>query len=159
MSTNVTIEGVDLQGGASALPIEEQQRPTAEDNTNALIATLMQLVNVGDYSPSVYVNTGTAATENISATQANLYSFYGKNTNAATRYLQFHNTAGTPAGAAVPVLSFVVPAGEVLSIGEEFFKQAGIHFDTGLAMAWSTTEWTYTAATAADHSLIVLYNN
>lgn len=134
----------------------ESKRPVAEDNTDGIIATVEKPLNSSTYSPDVYVNTGTQVTQNI-ASPANIYGFIAKNTNAATRYLQFHNTAGVPAGGAVPVLSFLVPAGEVLPLGKNILQ--GLHFSNGLAMAWSTTEWTYTAATAGDHTTTVFYKS
>jgi hypothetical protein len=50
-----------------------------------------------------------------------------------------------------------VEAGKELVVGSEFFGLAGLHFSTGIAFAFSTTEATYTAGTAAEQMTFVTY--
>lgn len=106
-------------------------------------------------SPSRFANLGANATLNVKATTGNVFSLYCFNANAATRYLQLHDTATVPAGAAVPLYSFPVYAGLFTLIGEDFFSAAGANFATGIAFAFSTTQATYTAGTAADQNTVI----
>ena len=75
----------------------------------------------------------------------------------SARYLQLFNTATVPASGATPVFTFLVPAGGVTIMDGAFFGPNGVNFSTGLAFACSTTEKTYTAATASDHVTQIMY--
>lgn len=79
------------------------------------------------------------------------------NRNATIRYFQLHDTATTPSAAAVPILSIPVPASSTLLVTKDLLGEFGLKFGTaGVAYAWSTTNGTYTAATAAEHDTQVL---
>jgi hypothetical protein len=135
----------------------EQQAPQYEDNTNAVAATHWKPLAVNTYAPSLLTDFGATVTKNVKATPGNLFSFVCHNLNAAVRYIQFHNTATTPGGAAVPLLTFPVGVGAVLTLGPEFFTANGLYFSTGIAYAFSTTEGTYTAGAAGDQFTQVVY--
>lgn len=135
----------------------EYYAPGAEDNSNNVIATAQKPLAVSTYSYSVFTNFGANATLNVKATPGNVFSVKCHNLNAANRYLQLHNTATTPAGAAVPLLTFLIPANSEVTIGNDFFGQQGLNFTTGIAFAFSTTEGTYTAGTATDQFTQVNY--
>lgn len=111
----------------------------------------------GAACPSLFTNLGANATLNVKASAGNVFSLYCANANGAARWIQLHNTATVPAGAAVPLLTFQVPAGGSIVIGADFFTAAGLHFTTGIAFAFSTTAATYTAATAGDQTTMVTY--
>lgn len=106
---------------------------------------------------SVFTNIAANTTLNVKAAAGNVFAVCCANSNAATRYLQLHNTTTVPAVAAVPVYSFPIFAGGSTIIGTDFFGAAGVAFSTGIAFAVSTTRDTYTAATAGDHSTVVHY--
>lgn len=127
------------------------------DGTASLTVVPGPPVAAGDACPSVFSNLGANATLNVKASAGNVYSLYCKNANGASRWLQLHNTATVPAGGAVPLMPFEVPAGGSIVIGEDFFTAAGLHFTTGIAFAFSTTAATYTAATAGDQITLVTY--
>ncbi len=78
---------------------------------------------------------------------AQLLRVYGRNKNAAIRYLQVHNLAAAPSGGAIPMVSKLVAATSSLEIVFPYGKPG----TTGITLAFSTTEDTYTAATAAEH--------
>ena len=79
------------------------------------------------------------------------------NRNAAVRYLQFFDqAAGPPVGSTNLKISIPVAVTTVLVLGEDFFSSNGMMFDVGCVFGWSTTEATYTAATDADHSTILM---
>lgn len=64
------------------------------------------------------------------------------NNNAALRYLQFHNTTTAPSASAVPVFSIPVPIAGYVSKSFPF----GRVFATGITLALSSTQDTYTAS-------------
>lgn len=135
----------------------EGYAPQYEDNTNGVGAMVIKPLAVSTYSPTLFTNYGANATLNVRAAPGNVYSLYCDNLNAGVRYLQLHNTATTPAGAAVPLMTFKIPATSTLVLGTEFFSQAGMNFSTGIAFAFSTTEGTYTAGAAADQFTQIQY--
>jgi hypothetical protein len=104
----------------------------------------------------VFSNAGANSTLNIKASAGALYSFYCKNINAASRYIQFWNSA-TDATAGSNLIEFEVPTLSTLIIGSDFFLQNGLAFSTGIAFGFSSTSGTYTAATASDMRLVARY--
>lgn len=82
-----------------------------------------------------------------------LQALHAKNKNAAVRYLQVFDSAGTTTTVLyqweIPPQAASVP-GQII-VGNDFFGLAGWVFATGLTVGISTTDGTYTAATAADH--------
>lgn len=135
----------------------EQYAPGAEDNSNNVIAVAHRPIAVSTYSWTRFQNVGANATLNIKASAGNVFAVHMFNTTGNIRYLQLHNTATTPGGAAVPIFSFLVPANGATLIDSSFFGANGMNFATGIAFACSTTQGTYTAATATDHYTDVLY--
>ena len=134
---------------------------TALDDDTDSISNIFRPVAAPPATPSTHQDAGTATTLNVKATAGSVYSIRVTNINAAIRYFQLHNTATTPAGAAVPQMWFPVPAGTatqpaVLELSLDWFAPAE-RFATGIAWAWSTTAATYTAATAGDHATQVRY--
>lgn len=61
------------------------------------------------------------------------------------------NSASAIGNGATPTYAFLLPAGGMIVLGEDFFSPAGMYFSLGLAWGISTTNATYTAATAANH--------
>ena len=84
-----------------------------------------------------------------------------KNANAAIRYLQFFDRNTALAGSEVPVASFALPVHATapatdwwnFPLGDDW----GVIGYTGLVWGFSTAEGSYTAATAADHSVCFSY--
>lgn len=131
-----------------------------EDTTNGVMGVLPKPVVSSTYSWTRYQNIGATSgvtTANVKASAGMLFSIYCHNSNAAARYIQIHNTTTTPAGAAVPVLSFLVPAGGAVFIDSAMLGADGNYFSTGIAFAFSTTEGTYTAGAAADQYTQIMY--
>jgi hypothetical protein len=131
-----------------------------ENRTDGVIAAALKFVASGTYSPSLYTNWGASTSANVKASPGIVNSFYATNGNGAVRYIQFHNLTTAPGGGTTPIYSFPVAPGGTLSLGADFWTQNGAKLSTGLGIAvtWSTTQGTYTAATAADHTLHVHYN-
>lgn len=128
-----------------------------DDTADAVKTTFPIPQAVSTYSPSSFENLGANATLNVKASAGNVFSLTCHNENASDRYIQLHNTATTPGGAAAPVESFLIPAGAQIVIGTDYFTEAGTHFATGIAFAFSTTKDTYTAGTAGDHTTRIKY--
>lgn len=151
-------QGGPLQADVNgALNINSYTLLSGEDQTNLGLAVFQKPVAASTYAPSRYVNLGSSTAANVKSSAGNVFSISITNANAASRYVQIHNTAGTPAGAAVPVYTFLIPAGGMVVIGNDFFTNAGGYLSTGIGFAVSTTAGTYTAATAADHMTIIHY--
>jgi hypothetical protein len=143
--------GVPLQEDPSGnLRIAEQYAPGAEDNAAGVIAVMDRPVVGSTYAPLLSTNYGAAATANVKNAAGNLFGVYASNSNAAARWLQVHNTATTPGAGAVPLLSIRVPATGDVQITDALLTRGGLYCSTGIALAMSTTEATYTAATAAE---------
>ena len=127
------------------------------DSANDVVAVQVKPLASSDYSFSNFSNLGANATLNVKATAGNVFALKCCNNNAAARYIQLHNTATTPAGGAVPLETFLVPANSEVIIGTDYFGPAGRNFSTGIAFAYSTTQGTYTAGTAAEQFTFVKY--
>lgn len=134
-----------------------------EDLMNGLMGTLAKPIAASTYSPSVYTELTQVTKANIKASSGNVLSFDITNDNAAVRYFQLHNKATAPAAADVPIYSFKIPAGTAtapgrLTLGTNFFTEAGKNFGTGIGWAISTTYGTFTdSATASEHIANIHY--
>jgi len=149
---------VDFQSDANGnLQNREQYAPGYEDNSNSVAAIAVRPLAVSTYSATRFNNAGANATLNVKASTGNVFAVHMFNTTGNIRYLQLHNTATTPGGAAVPVYSFLVPANGATLVDSSFFGANGMNFSTGIAFACSTTQGTYTAATASDHWTDICY--
>lgn len=111
-----------------------------------------------------YKDFGTVGTALIKAGQIKVRAIHIYNENAAVRYFQLHDKATIPLSTEVPVFSFPVPAGTannpgVLILDEKFWGWPSNQLQHQLGLGWaiSTTEATYTAATAAEHGVGVFY--
>lgn len=127
----------------------------AEDNTNNVLAIVRRALAVSTYA-ATGAQSNSFTTTNLKASAGNLYGFTVINTAGSDRYLQFHNTATTPAGGATAARKFLIPAGTMIVMGENDWGTP-LTFDTGIAYANSTTAATYTAGTAGDLLLDVFY--
>ena len=111
--------------------VREGFAPDYEDNTNNVAAVMHLPLANSTYAWTRFVDLGANATANVKASAGNVYSAYIENTNAAKRYLQFHNTATTPAGGAVPLYTFAVAGSGSILIGSDFWGLAGANFSMG----------------------------
>ena len=122
-----------------------------------MAAVAVKPLPASTYSWTRFQNLGANATLNVKATPGSVKSIYCHNLNASARYIQIHKTATTPAGGAVPELSFLVPANGVVLIDGSYLGENGYYCTTGIAFAFSTTEATYTAGAAADQMSHIMY--
>lgn len=109
----------------------------------------------GQLAVVLVANYGADVTKNAKALAGTVTALTATNRNASLRYFQLHRTATVPGAATVPYRSWPVPGNSVLMLGACDFG-GGLVMTTGIAYAWSTTEGTFTAATAADHSTEIM---
>lgn len=153
----------------SSLDLAGNTRVVLNPETTKVIGTVNQGTSPWVVSPSASaqsgsVNTafGTATTQTAKASAGNLISFAVSNINAGLRFFQIFNSTGSTAG--TPVISLpllpgtaVVPG--MLIIDSSFFGNGsnGLPFSTGITWGISTAAATYAAATAADHTVNLVY--
>lgn len=128
-----------------------------EDQTNNVLAVIHKKIASGNYCASLFVDYGVNVTLNIKASGGNVYALSCRNLSGSNRWLQLHNTATVPGGGAVPRNKFLVPPGQQIIVGSDFFTSEGINYSNGIAFAFSTTETTYTPGIAADQNTEVVY--
>lgn len=130
-----------------------------EDSTNQLMRTMTKPVVDTQYSWSRYTNIAnpiTVGSAVVKASAGQIGSLYCRNTTASNRWIQLFNaTSAPPSG--VPILSFLVPPGSAILIERTFLGDDGTNFATGITWGLSTTETTFTAATATDGLVVIMY--
>lgn len=101
------------------------------------------------------ISAATTNATSIKASAGQVYGWFIQNTNAATRYVKFHNTAGTPTAGTGVVLSLGIPAGGAANV--EFTN--GIQFTTGIGITTVTgiTDADSVAVAANDLNINLLY--
>lgn len=80
------------------------------------------------------ISAATTNATNVKASQGQVYGWNITNTNAATRYVKFHNTSGTPTAGTGVVRTVGVPAGGYAN----FTSIVGIPFSTGIGITTVT---------------------
>jgi hypothetical protein len=103
---------------------------------------------------------GTNTTAIVKATPGVVFAFSIFSKATVTRYFQLFDKATAPTGADVPLLVFPVFAdgGEgFLFLGNNFLGTRGLAFSAGIQWGWSSTEATYTAAVATEHTTFIRY--
>src|SRR3954452_22829039 len=130
-----------------------------EDQATHVMGVFTKPVASAAYSPSRSTSFGTAVTAVARASAGAVVASYASNANAAVRYFQLHNVASALSGGETPITSIPIPAGTANNPGtpilmSEFYAPSSYH-GTGVTWAVSTTNATYTAATASDHNVIV----
>lgn len=127
-----------------------------EDLTNNTTAVSIKPVAGSAYSSTVIRGFTATTYQNAKATPGALNAIAVTNTNAAVRYLQIFNTTGAPSGGTGLFLSLPIPAGTAtvpgtVLLGKDMLENTFL--STAVTVAVSTTETTFTAATAGDHTL------
>lgn len=146
-----------LQGdSAMRLKTRDMFAPKYENNPLSAAQMLLLPIAAPDGSWTPFKNLGANATLNVKSTGGNIQSLYCRSRSGAIAYLQLFITATVPAGGAVPDFSFMIPIGGSIMIGNDFFGLGGAWGSLGWAFGFSSTENTYTAGTAADHSTWIL---
>lgn len=148
----------DLQSDVNGnLFDRETYMPTAEDNANGVIAVAKKPVISSTYSTLPFGTFGTDIDIAVKTSPGLIFSLSANNANANARYLQIFNKASAPALNDVPIHSWLMPTGTQILIGSDFFGSNGAYCSTGVAVGVSTTNATFTAATAADHNVNGMY--
>lgn len=125
-------------------------------NTANTTPWLVQSVPATSGGTSVFHLASAASTNatNVKASAGQLYSYAITNTNAAIRYIVFHNTSGTPTAGASVLFKIGIPA----SGGANVSFEGGIAFSSGIAITTVTgAADNDTAAVAANDLIINLF--
>ena len=156
--TNAVVLQVDSRGNLRTVSMSA---PQAQDDFNQVIATMTRPLVGTTYTHTLYTYFGQLVTKALILTgNRQAFSFTATNRNSGLRYFQLHNKATEPAGTNVPLLVFMLPGGSTttVTIGNQFFTDAGVNFSLGLGWAISTTVATFTdGATANEHEVQVQY--
>jgi hypothetical protein len=120
---------------------------------NTPISVVNKPLASATYSPTLYTGF-TTVSGNIKGSAGNVFSLQATNRSTSV-YLQLFNTASAPSGGATPYMQFLVTS-EII-VGTDFFTTAGLNFSTGISFGFSTTNGSYTAATAANVDLMATY--
>lgn len=104
-----------------------------------------------------YSNFGGAANAQVSTKPGAITKVRGLNSTSTLYYLQVHDSATTPAGGTVPLLSIPVGIGVATSPTSEErpANDVSIPIVRGIFVGWSSTQGTYTAATPSAQSFEV----
>lgn len=92
----------------------------------------------------------------VKAGPATLLQAYVVNRNAAARYFQLFDQGdgGLPGSGAVPAYQYLVPAATAVNVP---LLPGGQSMNNGIIFGVSTAAGSYTAATAADHDVEIVY--
>jgi len=119
----------DLNG---RLIVHDDQAIPAGTNTIGNVGTVA--IATGGATSVHLVSAGSGDATNVKASAGKLLGWYISNTNAAARYIKFHNTASAPTPGSGVVMAFMIPAGGAANMG---FGE-GIDFATGIAFSLVT---------------------
>lgn len=133
-----------------------------EDLTNSVLGVISKPIVGATYSWSVDVSLGAKVSSAPKGSAALIHSARITNINAAVRYFHVFNKTSVPVLNDVPIYSEPILSGVAVTpgsliLGADFFGPNGSYLSTGLAWGISSTQATYTAATASDHSVTVHY--
>ena len=154
--TNAVNLQVDSRGNLRTV---NMSAPQAQDDLNQVFATMIRPMVGTTYTHTLYTYYSGAVTKALILTgNRQAFSFTVTNRNAGVRYFGLHNKATAPAAGEAPLIVFMIPAASTLTIGSQFFTDAGINFTLGLGWAIGTTVATFTdSATASEHEVQVQY--
>lgn len=149
--------GVLQANTAGALNVDETMAAQAENNTDGVFAEAIKPLATSTYSWTLFQNLGANSTLNVKSSAGSIKSVYCHNIGASPAYIQIHKTSTTPAGGAVPALTWLLPAGGVTQIDGQVLGENGYFCATGIAFGFSSTESTYTAGTAANQVTQIMW--
>jgi hypothetical protein len=132
LSTGTGLVALDTALPAGTNSIGTVQ-PGNTANTTPWLVTQTPAVS-GGCSKFHLVSAATTNLTNVKASAGQLFGWRAFNTNAATRYIKLHNTAGTPTAGAGVVETIAVPGGG----GSNGLFDTGVAFSTGIGLSMVT---------------------
>ena len=102
---------------------------------------------------------GSTVSALVKATEGRVFAAVAFSANASARYLMLFNGPLAPVAGQLPFVQVLIgaAANSQQALGPEVFGTDGLRFPLGIAWGVSTTRGSYTAATAADHDLTLVY--
>lgn len=132
-----------------------------EDLTNGVLGTIPKYVVASTYSPSTYESAASGSQvvqANIKNAAGVLASLSASNANAAIRYLWITNATTSPANALASSDASVIYIYAIMATSaRDITIPAGKYFSAGISFGFSTSATSFTAGTAADHTLNANY--
>ena len=150
---------VNLDAGASPVGAKAASAVVSTGTGVGTQAVADIPLSIAAAASSTYHPVTQVTTASVKGSAGNVFKIRATNENAAVRWVQLHNKATAPAGTDVPVLSWKIPAGTATAPGYvEFEFRNALQLGTGIGVAVSTTQATFTdAATATEHEILVEY--
>jgi hypothetical protein len=130
-STAVTNAGTFAVQAAATQSGTWTVQPGNTANTTAWLVA-EQAATAGGVSVSHAASAASTNATNVKASAGQLYGFSVQNTNAAARYIAFHNTAGTPTAGSSVHSKYLIP-GATAGAGSNVFIPCGLAMGTGIA--------------------------
>lgn len=134
----------------------EQEMAVAEKNSDGYIATTWWPTSTSTDKGTAYQN-NSFTTQNVKASAGTVVRAVIINTTASVRYFQLHNTATTPGGGATAAFKFQIPANSMVILDRAALGANGAYLNTGVAVGNSSVAATYTAASAGDLLVDLIY--
>lgn len=99
-----------------------------------------------------------AAVSGVVAGAHTLRAIHANNGDAALRYLLLWDQVGAAAaGQTSPLYQFTLPIAGQFVIDDAFFGSSGLAFTNGIAWGISSVRGTFTAGTASEHDVAIVY--
>jgi hypothetical protein len=150
------INGVTALMGNGVTGTGSHRVTIASDNTAFSVNATIKPATSGGLTIKHLVSAGSTNATSVKGSAGQVYGWTIFNTNAATRYVKLHNTAGTPTAGSGVVLTIAVPP----SGGNNWSSETGIAFATGIAFTTvtGTADSDSTGAGANDLTIDIFYN-
>jgi hypothetical protein len=150
------INGVTALMGNGVTGTGSHRVTIASDNTAFSVNATVKPATSGGLTIKHLVSAGSTNATSVKGSAGQVYGWTIFNTNAATRYVKLHNTAGTPTAGSGVVLTIAVPP----SGGNNWSSETGIAFATGIAFTTvtGTADSDSTGAGANDLTIDIFYN-
>jgi len=125
---------LSANSGVDIGDVDVTSLPALATGTNTIGNVGTVAIATGGATSVHLVSAGSGDATNVKAGAGKLLGWYVSNTNAAARYIKFHNTVSAPTPGSGVVMAFMIPAGGAANMG---FGE-GIDFATGIAFSLVT---------------------
>lgn len=142
---NMVLWGYDFEGYASEI-------------SSGLASTVTVATTPSTGTSYAHYQHNSFASAVVKDAPGRVYSLSIINTTGTDRYIQLHNLTATLSGSEVAQYKQLVPALGAVVIGQDMLGMSGMEFDNGIVVANSSTAATYTAGSAGDLLVDIMYD-